>query len=380
MSGGRAYKDQVTLGDGPDRVSMTAANGGMTVDAAIQIIGAFGSGVTAVAADVTLDDTIYSAFIDATAAPRLGNLPLGSTISAGRAYLIQKTDASGNTVTVTPSGGDLINGAATLALTAQREATLVTWNGTEWSAIIIPVDAGTPTGKIWSPGAPPAIPNDDDLSFESLPPDSSLIGRTSDLTITADTATEHLVLSATSQGGDEDLGGRVWPIPSGSHLVTMRISMLPDEKAGFLNAGAIVTSSVGGETGIAGLFRTLLGGDFSIAGARWASPTSFSVNFLSSPSQASTDFFARFAIQTTTSKISALLSTNGVIFSEHMIDEDWSAFGAGWIPDNIGLGASNRSTGDLQLATPNIFFQTWDGLDATKFVPCGRMLNLLETS
>ena len=142
MSGGRAYRDQVTLGDGPDRVSMTAANGGMTVDAAIQIIGAFGSGVTAVAADVTLDDTIYSAFIDATAAPRLGNLPLGSTISAGRAYLIQKTDASGNTVTVTPSGGDLINGAATLALTAQREATLVTWNGTEWSAITIPVGGG----------------------------------------------------------------------------------------------------------------------------------------------------------------------------------------------------------------------------------------------
>lgn len=45
-------------------------------------------------------------------------LPLASTC-AGRIYTIKKIDASGNAVTVTASGADTIDGAATKALSAQ---------------------------------------------------------------------------------------------------------------------------------------------------------------------------------------------------------------------------------------------------------------------
>src|ERR1700676_5098716 len=60
---------------------------------------------------LTLQADFYYPF-DATAGNLVATLPLANTC-LGKKYLIKKTDASANTITVTASGTDLIDGATT---------------------------------------------------------------------------------------------------------------------------------------------------------------------------------------------------------------------------------------------------------------------------
>lgn len=66
----------------------------------------------------TLDATATLWPCDATGGAFAATLPVASTC-LGRVYKIKKIDSSANAVTVTASGGDLIDGAATKALSTQ---------------------------------------------------------------------------------------------------------------------------------------------------------------------------------------------------------------------------------------------------------------------
>jgi hypothetical protein len=59
------------------------------------------------------------------------NLPAAAS-ATGLIFNIKKIDASANAVTVDPSGAETIDGAATLALTAQWQSTKIQSNGTAW--------------------------------------------------------------------------------------------------------------------------------------------------------------------------------------------------------------------------------------------------------
>lgn len=90
--------------------------------------------IISVAISTLLDATYYTVLVDATAAPIAITLPLASGAN-GRVYNVKKIDATANAVTITRTGGDLIDGATTQALTVQYQARSVqalaatnTWN------------------------------------------------------------------------------------------------------------------------------------------------------------------------------------------------------------------------------------------------------------
>ena len=66
---------------------------------------------------LTGDDLIVTG--DATGAAFAITLPAASAVPAGKTYTIKKKDASGNSVTVTRAGADLIDGATTFSLASQ---------------------------------------------------------------------------------------------------------------------------------------------------------------------------------------------------------------------------------------------------------------------
>ena len=66
-------------------------------------------------------------------------LPLGSTVSVGRQYIVKDEGGqSGNVfrrITVAASGSDTIDGSATRSITSNYGALTVLWTGTRWSVI-----------------------------------------------------------------------------------------------------------------------------------------------------------------------------------------------------------------------------------------------------
>lgn len=73
--------------------------------------------------------------VDASGANRNVFLPATSTITAGTIFIIKKTDASANTVTIDTTGGQTIDGAATQTLTTQWETMRVQSTGSAWVTI-----------------------------------------------------------------------------------------------------------------------------------------------------------------------------------------------------------------------------------------------------
>lgn len=64
-------------------------------------------------------------------------LPLGSNVFAGFSLTIEKSDSSGNAVTVDGNGSETIDGAATRVLSVQYEAVKFMWDGSEWKALSV---------------------------------------------------------------------------------------------------------------------------------------------------------------------------------------------------------------------------------------------------
>ena len=81
-----------------------------------------------------LDDTSAIVLVDATGGAVTINLPTVVGITRRR-YLVKKTDASANAVTVDSAGAETIDGATTQTLLTQYDSLEIVTNGTEWFII-----------------------------------------------------------------------------------------------------------------------------------------------------------------------------------------------------------------------------------------------------
>jgi hypothetical protein len=135
--------------------------------------------------DTTLNSAYGEARVDATAAAVTITLPLAENQIA-RDYTIKKVDAGANTVTVQASGSDLIDGAASVTLSAQYDSVTVKSNGDGIWDIIARV--GTGSGGSWA-----------------------IVAKTADETTSSDTTlTNDSALTATLQPGKYHIRGKVW--------------------------------------------------------------------------------------------------------------------------------------------------------------------------
>jgi hypothetical protein len=82
--------------------------------------------ITAAYTATQQDRYIYA---DATSAAYAVTIPLAASVPAGFAIGVKKKDSSGNAVTVTASGSDTFDGAATIALAAQHNSCLLVSDG-----------------------------------------------------------------------------------------------------------------------------------------------------------------------------------------------------------------------------------------------------------
>ena len=84
---------------------------------------------TFTAASDTLDDNNHTCLCDCTSNAITLNLPVGVT---GTQYVIKKTDATANAVTVDANGSELIDGAATQTISTQYDSITIVSDGSNW--------------------------------------------------------------------------------------------------------------------------------------------------------------------------------------------------------------------------------------------------------
>jgi len=87
----------------------------------------------AVTEDITLlaSDTSSLLLVDCTAASVTITLP-PAVDSTGRRFVVKRTDASGNNITIDGNGVETIDGATTQAVVSQYDVTTVFCDGVEW--------------------------------------------------------------------------------------------------------------------------------------------------------------------------------------------------------------------------------------------------------
>jgi hypothetical protein len=112
-------------------------NYGVYVDAGItRLNGAFNLKQVSKTSTYTADDTDCTIFVDATSGAVTINLPTtGFGRVSGRIYIIKKTDASGNAVTIDGNSSETIDGATTYSLASQYKYVTIQSNGTNWFII-----------------------------------------------------------------------------------------------------------------------------------------------------------------------------------------------------------------------------------------------------
>lgn len=84
-----------------------------------------------ISVDTTLDEFQRTVLVDAAGAARTITLPTAAS-AKWRKYIIKKTDASANTVTIDGDGAETIDGAATQVLAAQYDFIEIQSDGTQW--------------------------------------------------------------------------------------------------------------------------------------------------------------------------------------------------------------------------------------------------------
>ena len=84
---------------------------------------------TFTAASDTLDDKNHTCLCDCTSNAITINLPAGVS---GTQYVIKKIDSTANAVTIDANGSELIDGAATLAVSTQYDSITITSDGSNW--------------------------------------------------------------------------------------------------------------------------------------------------------------------------------------------------------------------------------------------------------
>lgn len=100
----------------------------------LESLSSFGSGITNVTTNTTLNSNHYTVLCDATSGNITITLPTAVS-SLGRIYNIKKIDASVNTVTIDGNGAELIDGATTNVLTTQWDTKQIQSNSSAWYVI-----------------------------------------------------------------------------------------------------------------------------------------------------------------------------------------------------------------------------------------------------
>lgn len=92
------------------------------------------SAVVSKTTSYTATATDFTILCDATGGAIVITLPAASGLS-GRQYVIKKTDAGGNTVTIDGNASESIDGSTTKVITAQYEAYWIICDGSNWYII-----------------------------------------------------------------------------------------------------------------------------------------------------------------------------------------------------------------------------------------------------
>jgi hypothetical protein len=93
--------------------------------------GGFRTAITAKTASYTATLTDFTIACDATSGAITITLPAAAS-HTGRIYVVKKTDASGNAVTIDPNASETIDGATTEVISAQWGVSTIQSNGTNW--------------------------------------------------------------------------------------------------------------------------------------------------------------------------------------------------------------------------------------------------------
>jgi hypothetical protein len=123
--GDGGYKFVLT--DADDNVIFTVDNIGGTTDTA------FGADVNTITGNTNINTTYANSANICTNSPTLSLL---AATSAGEGFYITVKNAGSGIVTIDPDGGELIDGAATLAIPAGLSALIIT-NGTAWYSFFL---------------------------------------------------------------------------------------------------------------------------------------------------------------------------------------------------------------------------------------------------
>jgi len=116
-------------------ITPTLTNAGTAVVAATRLrADGFGTALSSKSADYTAVATDSTLLVDATAAARTITLPAASG-ATGRIYVVKKTDAGGNSVTVDANASGTIDGATTYVLATQYKFVAIQCDGSNWHVI-----------------------------------------------------------------------------------------------------------------------------------------------------------------------------------------------------------------------------------------------------
>ena len=106
--------------------------GGNTVNNSRTNLGIFGSKYLSKTANYTILDTDSGSTIDVDSSAGSITLSLPAAFVGNVVYVIRKTDASANTVTINANGTDLINGFPTYGLSSQNQTVTLISKNTSW--------------------------------------------------------------------------------------------------------------------------------------------------------------------------------------------------------------------------------------------------------
>ncbi len=116
---------------------VTNTAGNFTLSGATPFVDRNNRGVTADLAarssSFTLTQMDYIVVVDAASAARVVTLPAATACLNGKTYIVKNKAGSANNVTVSPTGADTIDGAASLTLTAGQFATITTDGTSLWN-------------------------------------------------------------------------------------------------------------------------------------------------------------------------------------------------------------------------------------------------------
>ncbi len=118
-----------SIADDAQTEKVTLTIGAPTEVRAIRVFAPAQGGATSTAAQTT----DYTIVVNPTAVAGTVTLPAAAT-STGRCYVVKHANASQNNVTIDPNGAELIDGNATLLLTA-RQSAYIQCDGTAWHVL-----------------------------------------------------------------------------------------------------------------------------------------------------------------------------------------------------------------------------------------------------